>query len=88
MTFEDVKRIRENPTEPCDIKELQKLIDLAVEKQISQKPNFQGDGYADGELVYDFAECPVCGCDFEEETRDWGCKYCPDCGQALDWGDS
>ena len=59
-----------------------------IEKKIPQKPNFQGDGYADGELVYDYAECPVCGCDFEEETRDWGCKFCPDCGQALDWGNT
>ena len=60
----------------------------ALEKQIPQKPNFQGDGYADGVLVYDYAECPVCECDFEEESRDWGCKFCPDCGQALDWSDS
>lgn len=60
----------------------------ALEKQIPQKPNLQGDGYADGELVYDYAECPVCGCDFEEESNCWGCKFCPDCGQALDWSDT
>lgn len=60
----------------------------ALEKQIPQKPNLQGDGYADGELVYDYAECPVCNCDFEEDTTNWGCKFCPDCGQALDWSES
>ena len=60
----------------------------ALEKQIPKKPNLQGDGYADGELVYDYAECPVCGCDFEEESNCWGCKFCPDCGQALDWSDA
>lgn len=39
MTFEDVKRIRENPTaECCDIKDLQSLIDVALEKQIPKKP--------------------------------------------------
>lgn len=57
----------------------------ALEKQIPQTPILQGDGYADGELVYDYAECPVCGCDFEEESSCWGCKFCPDCGQKLSW---
>ena len=38
MTFEDVKRIRENPTaKDCDNKELHKLIDIAIEKQIPKK---------------------------------------------------
>lgn len=59
----------------------------ALQKRIPEKVNLQGDGYADGELVYDYAECPACGCDFEEETNGWGCKFCPDCGQALDWGE-
>ena len=58
-----------------------------TESRIPQKPYYSGDGYADGELVYDYAECPVCNCDFEEDTTNWGCKYCPDCGQALDWSD-
>lgn len=68
-----------------DIFECREICHKALEKQIPQKPNLQGDGYADGELVYDYAECPVCGCDFEEESNCWGCKFCPDCGQALDW---
>lgn len=39
MTFEDVKRIRQNPTlEDCDNEELSKLIDIALEKQIPKKP--------------------------------------------------
>lgn len=39
MTFEDVKRIRLNPTfEDCDNEELSKLIDTAIEKQIQKKP--------------------------------------------------
>lgn len=57
----------------------------ALEKQIPQKPILEGDGYADGNPVYDIAYCPVCNHDFEEGINDWGSAYCPDCGQALDW---
>ena len=59
----------------------------ALEKQIPKKPEYEADGYADGELVYDYAKCPICGHDFEYDINDWGCKYCSDCGQKLDWSD-
>lgn len=49
------------------------------------RPEYEGDGYADGHLVYDFAFCPECRHCFEYDVNDWGSKYCPDCGQALDW---
>ena len=83
------------------IKELQDNIDLpfgvtvsdessrmaikALEKQIPKKPEYEADGYADGELVYDYAKCPICGHDFEYGINDWGCEYCSDCGQKLNW---
>lgn len=57
----------------------------ALEKQIPKKPEYEADGYADGELVYDYAKCPICGHDFEYGINDWGCEYCSDCGQKLDW---
>jgi len=47
---------------------------------------YSGDGYADGEMVYDMANCPNCDYEFEESNFIWGCKFCPECGQALDWG--
>ena len=59
----------------------------AIEKQIPKKPEYEADGYADGELVYDYAKCPICGHDFEYGINDWGCEYCSDCGQKLDWSD-
>ena len=59
----------------------------ALKKQIPKKPDYWGDGYADGVLCYDYAKCPVCERDFECDINDWGCKYCADCGQALDWSD-
>lgn len=38
----------------------------AMEKQISKKPLFEGDGYWRGELVYDTWICPNCG-----QAIDW-----------------
>ena len=60
---------------------------IALEKQIAKKPEYEADGYAGGELVYDYAKCPICGHDFEYGINDWGCEYCSDCGQKLDWSD-
>ena len=79
---------RKEPHFAIHIIEALKMAISALKKLIPQKLILQGDGYADGELVYDYAECPVCGCDFEEDVNDWGCKFCPDCGQALDWSDT
>ena len=59
----------------------------ALEKHIPKKPEYEADGYADGNLVYDYAKCPICGHDFEYGINDWGCEYCSDCGQKLDWSD-
>lgn len=55
----------------------------ALEKQIPKIPNYEGDGYYNGELVYDTWICPCCGKDYEVEYDDY--KYCPECGQAIDW---
>jgi len=45
---------------------------------------YEGDGYSDGELVYDTAICPRCHKDFEVDYDEHS-KFCPNCGQALDW---
>ena len=58
---------------------------IAVERMKPKKPDYEADGYADGQLVYDYAKCPICGHDFEYGINDWECKYCSDCGQKLDW---
>lgn len=46
---------------------------------------YSGDGYADGYMVYDSAECPECGYEYEESDKAWGEPYCPHCGQLLNW---
>ena len=76
----------ENKALPDGIEAIQIAIE-ALEKQIPKKPEYEGDGYADGELVYDYAKCPICGHGFEYGINDWGCEYCSDCGQKLDWSD-
>lgn len=67
--------------------EVEELVRKALEKQIPKRPYYEGDGYADGVLVYDTAFCPVCNHEFEEGINEWGSDYCQDCGQALDWSE-
>lgn len=66
-------------------------IDMAIQALEQQTPktvNYVAHGYSNGELVYDEAECPNCGNDdFEYGIGNWGCIFCPECGQALKWED-
>lgn len=62
-----------------------KAVQFAIDKQTPQVPHIWGDGYSDGELVYDMYDCPSCGKSFElyyEQT-----KCCKECGQRFDWTD-
>lgn len=54
----------------------------AREKQTPKIPNIEGDGYADGHLVYDTWICPRCETYYEIDYDDY--DYCPKCGQAID----
>ena len=52
----------------------------ALEKQVPKKPEFQyvtTNGYGSYEYV-----CDECGCVLGENIDD----FCPNCGQAIDWG--
>lgn len=52
----------------------------------AKRPDYESDGYDEnGNLIYDTAYCPTCRHSFEEGVNDWGCAYCSDCGQKLDW---
>lgn len=55
----------------------------AVEKQNSKNPDYEGDGYSNGQLVYDTWVCPCCGHHYEVDYDDY--DYCPKCGQHIDW---
>ena len=68
-----------------ELLELNKIVSEAfeaLEKQIPKMPNYEGDGYWDGELVYDTWICPNCGKYYEVYYDNY--KYCPECGQAID----
>lgn len=55
--------------------ELKIVLSNALEKQIPKKPDLDGGVY-----------CPCCLHEFKshyDETR-----YCPNCGQAIDWSDT
>lgn len=53
-----------------------------IQKQIPIRPDYEGDGYADGHMVYDIFICPSCGTHYEVDYDDY--MYCPKCGQRLD----
>ena len=62
-----------------------KLAISALEKQVPEKANIWGDGYSDGELVYDMYDCPNCGKSYELDYQEY--LHCPSCGQAIDWSE-
>lgn len=67
--------------------ELFERIDEALKnRETARKVLYFGDGFANGHIVYDMAECPACGKTFEEDYSGWLDPYCSHCGQKLDWG--
>lgn len=50
-----------------------------------QQVIYEGDGYADGKMVYDIARCPNCDYTYEADDLIWNEPFCPRCGQALNW---
>jgi hypothetical protein len=72
------KGIAPNPTAN---NECIKLCKAALEKQIPKKPIEHG--FDPNKLISTVSyTCPACN----RHLGDY--NYCPDCGQALDWGDS
>ena len=67
--------------------EHEKMVLEALEKQIPKQPDLEGDGYDEnGELIYDTGFCPTCRHEFEVYYD--ATKYCPNCGQLLDWSET
>lgn len=88
MTYEEAKmqiqaipeKIWDQLSEPD--REAMEMAFSALEKQIPRELIAEGDGYADGEMVYDSFYCPSCDYYMEDyEVK----NYCPNCGQAIDW---
>lgn len=71
-----------------EVQEYRKLgtlakVEEAIEKNKPKNPDYEGDGYSDGEIVYDTWICPNCGVKYEVDYEEY--DYCPDCGQKIDW---
>ena len=81
----DVDVVYSNVDKIEELLELNKIVCEAIEKQLPKYPDYEADGYSDGELVYDTWICPNCGMHYEVDYDNY--KYCPDCGQALNWED-
>lgn len=88
MTYEEAKmqiqaipgKIWDQLSEPD--RESMDMAFSALEKQIPKELIAEGDGYADGEMVYDSFYCPSCDYHMEDyEVK----NYCPNCGQAIYW---
>ena len=54
-----------------------------MDKNTPQNPDLEGDGYSDGNLVYDTWICPCCGKYYEVDYEKY--DFCTNCGQAIDW---
>lgn len=88
MTNEEAIKAIINNYPPSHYSMLREGLDLAIkalEKQIPKKPLLEGDGYYDGEMVYDIWRCPNCGRAYEVDSDDY--DYCPNCGQRIDWSE-
>lgn len=68
-----------------DAYEVERMLGVAIPSAEPREVLYSGDGYADGYMVYDMAECPNCGYEYEDGDKDWGLSFCPSCGQKLDW---
>lgn len=51
------------------------------ERDLAKMPMYEGDGYADGKMVYDIWICPNCGTKYEVDYDDY--DFCPNCGQRI-----
>ena len=59
--------------------------DENLTRDIEMQVDLEGDGFWDGQLVYDIGTCPNCGRTFEYDTPEWKEPYCCHCGQKLHW---
>ena len=88
MTYEKAKKIMGNLVYAYRLSGDRLLAwDIAIEaleKQIPETPNYEGDGYMNGELIYDTWICPCCGRYYELDYND-DYIYCPHCGQRINW---
>ena len=68
-----------------DVKQIENTIIEALEKQIPKKVELYKHC---GEYKWENYPCPYCGEMLGLEVNKRYVKFCPNCGQALDWSDT
>lgn len=77
LTPEQIREIDLLYAEKCQ--EVAKL----QQRDTAKEPQYEGDSYHEGRLVYDTWICPNCGKRYEVDYDDY--DFCPKCGQRLKW---
>lgn len=83
--YRTIKPCKECAEEHRQLAEWLKELKSFKEKDEPKAVRYEGDGYADGSMVYDYAYCPNCNHETEVDSENWGCDFCPNCGQRLRW---
>ncbi len=74
LRLEELKPYEDTSLTPEQIMELK-------ERNTPKEAIYEGDGYSDGEMVYDTWICPNCGVKYEVDYDDY--DFCPNCGQMI-----
>lgn len=57
----------------------------SIYRRIPSAPYLFGSGYTSGRtVIWDMWVCPGCAKSYSMDKK---YSYCPNCGQAIDWGD-
>ena len=78
MMFKSICRIVNEQEAIGTIEEFKAL----KEKSVAKKPDYEGDGYCNGQIVLDTWICRNCGKNYEVDYEEYA--YCPNCGQHID----
>lgn len=77
LTPEQIREIDRLYAEKCrEVAELR-------QRDTAKEPQYEGDGYHDGDLICDTWICPNCGERYEVEYDIY--DFCPKCGQKILW---
>lgn len=85
ITYREIDPWKRSTEEHRQLAEWLKELKSFKEKDEPKAVRYVGDGYADGSMVYDYAFCPSCEHETEVDSENWGCDFCPNCGQRLRW---
>lgn len=88
--LEELKPYEDIGLTPGQIREIDRLyaekcqeVAELRQRNTAKEPQYEGDSYHEGGLVYDTWICPNCGKRYEVDYDDY--DFCPKCGQKILW---